>query len=162
MSWTDVTAIAGVVLALVSLGWQVYTHSRAGPVVRVTVSEPATFERGPDGEMIQVPPSGGQNVIVVAKNTGRAGVVVGGAGIGVGEEPNAYRLTAQPETFPVDLAPYSTLHWFFPKADVVGFLQRHGASEGRAYVVLGDGRSRTARYRPQPEPAPLPEHHEPC
>jgi len=131
---TFVLAIVGAVTGVGSLGWQVVTFNRSGPVVHVTATQAfPTY-----GNQV-----GDPHVDVTARNTGRSPVTVQSWGIELPDGQVMVSIQQLPwsASLPHRLEPGASASWYIETKAVQDECAKRGFrhQDVRAYVNLGTG-----------------------
>lgn len=128
-------AITGLLLAMLSFAWQVWTHLTSGPRVSIAVSNSIVPDARPPYDWL---------VCVTATNKGRAAATVANWGFRVPSGGNGHQFERLPWSaqLPYRLEPQSSVNLHMPVAG----LQQTCADEGidmsslKAWVRLATGR----------------------
>lgn len=125
MTPVAVIALCALVLSILSLGWQAWSWSRSGPVVRVEVSNGVTDAETGEPE---------HYVIVEAVNRGRAATTITGWGFAVPGGANIHKTTRLriSDELPFRLEPHSKAR-FAIEGD--GLREQH-ATRGIPYTKM--------------------------
>jgi hypothetical protein len=136
---TLIVALAGLVISLVSIAWQVWTYLNDGPRVKVEASSTLTFY-GPSGPQ-QVRDS---HVTIRAINRGRAAATIASWGLQLPSGENLIEVEAPNGSNPLSnrLEPHSAAEFHVPADSLRDECrQRHiNPDRSRAWVMLASGK----------------------
>jgi hypothetical protein len=137
----SVLSVIAIVLSMTSLGWQVASWKRSGPVVKVTAQQ-ALITSGPEADW---------HTDVTARNTGRAPITVTGWGLRFPDGQTIVMMRNLPISAPLPyrLEAGAASSWYIGTDDLRGACEERGAKyqELRGFVRLADGRTIDARRR---------------